>query len=335
MKIVILFLLICFTQTANAFFSSNEPIRVEVSGSNHQHAKQNAFRKAVEQKLGAVVLSERESQNSQLARNEVLVYSAGYVDKFSIVSEWYDNGRVRMVVDVWVAESKLADRLLSNPNSIKPFDGGRHSTQYDSYMDERKRGDSMTKMVMDDYPYRAFDIKQAPYQLKLDPRRNLVLIVPFELKWNPNFISSFNEMLSTLEEKKWYNPSRSSGTVTVMAKSPTDYVLGSKNNYRFNDSTRVELLKQAMTGRNEIRLLLRISSLNSNRSFVHCYYPDFVTGKGKVFYKLGDPGHILISGNDVEKNSVSISFPYSPELASQLEGTLEIELRVVAEKDCN
>lgn len=334
MKIILAIVFYCITVSANAFFSSNEPVRVQVTGNSHEHAKKNAFRKAVEQQLGAVVLSERESQNAQLARNEILVYSAGYVDKFKIVSEWYQNDRVHMVVDVWVASSKLSDRLLSTPSSTKSFDNARHASQYGSYMDERGRGDEMTKMLMDDYPYRAFDIEQMPYQVRLDPRRNLVLSVPFELKWNANFIKSFNEMLATLEENKWYKPTRSPGVVTVMAKAPSDYVFGSKNNYRFNDSTRVDLIKQYMTGRNEIRLRLRISSLNSNRTFVNCYYPDFVAGRGKVFYKLGDPGSILISGNDVEKNIIHVTFPHSMELESQLREMLDIELKVVADKDC-
>ena len=48
------------------------PITVTVNGKTYEEAKYNAFREAIEYKIGTVVVSEREQENLKLVRNNVL-----------------------------------------------------------------------------------------------------------------------------------------------------------------------------------------------------------------------------------------------------------------------
>jgi hypothetical protein len=61
-------------------------LQVSGEGATLEEAKLNAFRTAIEFAAGSVVVSERESHNYKLVRNEILVYSAGYVTDYKIIS---------------------------------------------------------------------------------------------------------------------------------------------------------------------------------------------------------------------------------------------------------
>jgi predicted RNase H-like HicB family nuclease len=61
-------------------------LQVSGQGATFEEAKQNAFRTAIEFTVGSVVTSERESNNYKLVKDEILVYSAGYVTDYKIIS---------------------------------------------------------------------------------------------------------------------------------------------------------------------------------------------------------------------------------------------------------
>ena len=79
--LVVFFLLV---NNANA---AEKYIRVVGEGNTIEQAKENAFRTAVQQRAGAVVLSERQSNLGNLSKDNISVFSAGYVDDFKIIAK--------------------------------------------------------------------------------------------------------------------------------------------------------------------------------------------------------------------------------------------------------
>ena len=95
--------------------SSEKVLYVEVigEGSTIDQARQQGFRLAVEHAVGTVVASETEVRNDRLARDEIITYASGYVDRFEVVEQQRVGNRVLVNMKVWVRPSKIANRLLN------------------------------------------------------------------------------------------------------------------------------------------------------------------------------------------------------------------------------
>ena len=112
-------------------YADDDYIRVTGRGKTESEAKSDAFHEAVQLKIGAIVLSEQESSLNSLDKNDVSVYSAGYVTDYKIISTSVVHDSVIITMDVLVNPSKLLNQTLSR--------GGK--TQ--DYMEGYKIGDSV------------------------------------------------------------------------------------------------------------------------------------------------------------------------------------------------
>jgi hypothetical protein len=138
-------------------------VRVESTGDDIESARHGGFRKAVELAVGTLVLGESESDGKRMLRNDVVTYSSGYVEDFKVISNGPVGNKTRVVMDVWVSDSKIANRLSSmgqstgaavNGAAIKrdyEIDAARAATEET----RRRNGMTVTDMVLADYPRRA------------------------------------------------------------------------------------------------------------------------------------------------------------------------------------
>ena len=166
-------------------------VRVESQAANFEQAQQQAFRLASEQVAGTVVLSESELRNSNLTRNEIITYSSGIVDRFQIISRVDAPGQVRLVVDVWIAESVMAQRLLARSATERGINGTDLAVTTSTILDERQRGDAIFRAVLRDFPKRAFVVKMSRPRIAMDPVRNVVATVDVEIAWDRRYILAF------------------------------------------------------------------------------------------------------------------------------------------------
>ncbi|MDV7389752.1 hypothetical protein RZS08_00300, partial [Arthrospira platensis SPKY1] len=86
-------------------------------GLDREKAREDGFRTAVIQSVGSVVVSQTQSTNSQLVRNEIVTYSSGFVDRHEVLSEKNMGSEVELRMRVWVAESRIARRLLAHSST--------------------------------------------------------------------------------------------------------------------------------------------------------------------------------------------------------------------------
>ena len=301
-------------------------LQVSGEGSTFEEAKQNAFRTAIEFVAGSVVTSERESTNYKLVKDEILVYSAGYVTDYKILNTITSGNKVRVIVDVQVSSSKLSDRILGAGREPKNFDNDKHYNQHQTYLQGKNNADRLLNQVLNDYPKKAFTVTQGVHQFKVDAYRNGIIEIPLELKWNYNYIASFNEALKILEDGSNGLLKHSPGNVTVMAKDPKDWVIGSKNQYKFNDMVIISSIRTSMQ-QHKPNILLSIKDFNNNTVFKQCYIPDSIAGKKPAFYDLGTT--LVVYGNQTEKNKIELGL--TQDAIKQIHS---IELNVVAENNC-
>jgi len=203
----LLLLTVCFLLTACASTSkSDNYFRSTGIGNTYEEAKHNAFKEAIEYQVGVVIASERESYNEKLIKNEILAYSSAFVDEYKIISQQNIGNKVQVVVDVKLSLLRLSDRILSKGKDSKNLDGAKHDNQYKSFLENKQNGDRILSSILNDYPRRAYDIKQSNYSVKIDTYRNLTLTIPYTLSWNKNYVASFLDavkLVSDGQPKLW------------------------------------------------------------------------------------------------------------------------------------
>ena len=323
--LIMMLVLFCANIYANTY------IRVVGQGKTFDEAKNDAFKQAVQQRAGMVLLSDREAKNHDLVKREIAIYSSGYVDNFRLISQRVVNNTFEVVMDVLVSDSRISRRLFSNNTSIQQFENARHSEQINSMLTERHTGDKLLKQVLSDYPLRAYDIKQLPYQLKFDSYRNLQLFVPYEIRWNVNFLNAIQELFSYVQEGKGQLHTVAPGNIFLVTNQG---YIESRQQFQFFDLIRLNAIRNHLSNENEVRLRLVIRDSNGNVIGSKCYYPNFVVGKSKPFYSLGQPNTVTFWQSEVENNHVQINLKYSGDLAKLAFFINEIDLSISSDKEC-
>lgn len=318
-----LFILGCAT-------TNNNYLRFSGSGIDENSALQDAFRKAIEQETGTLILSERESQNYKLIKNDIMAYSSGYVDDFKIISSTKNSNSVNVVVDVKVSESKIKNRILSATTTSQSFDGNKHNHQYSSYLNQRVQSDKLMDQVFQQFPDKAFNISYKSYSIELDSDRNAIIKIPFKFSWNHNFLIAVEEMLNNISDVKhmWEDHK---GYVIVITRRPGE-TFGTQNRYRFNDMSSIRRLNILLENNDP---MIQVRALTVDKKVVHtgCVSPlYFVNSRnGQVFYNIRSVDTTLI-GNLDAIGTIHVTIPSN--LNYMLNNISSIELRPVAKYKC-
>jgi hypothetical protein len=172
-------------------------VQVDVvsQGSTAEQARLEGFRTAVNQAVGSVVATQTQTQNQRLTRDEIINYSSGFVDRFEILEQQDQGNRVQLKMRVWVAESRLAHRLLGQSYDSAQIPGGRIGAQVETLLEERQQGDRLIEAVMADYPHRAFDVKVGKSRVKFDNYRRASIITDVTIRWDQRFTDAVRDTL--------------------------------------------------------------------------------------------------------------------------------------------
>ena len=306
---------------ANTPPTKNSYVRATGVGNTYEEAKNNAFREAIEYHLGVVISSERETHNQKLVKNEILAYSSGYVDEYTIISQQNDFGKIQVTVDVKISLLRLSDRIIAHGKDSVSVDGPKHADQYNSFLEKKQDGDRLLASVLNDYPRRALTLSQGKYVIKVDAYRNLELSVPFEVTWNQHYITSLEDVIK------------------VLADGNTDWVLGKqgweyksigytkvgKNEYRFNEQVYPRKIRNSIVMDKVINL--KIKDRHNITQYAKCirlkngfYSYDYVS------VSINPKAHI--------KDAVTVDIHQTSKLAKILNTINSIELSIVPDHAC-
>jgi hypothetical protein len=171
--------------------------QVDVASEGHsvEQARLEGFRVAVNQAVGSVIATQTQTQNQRLIRDEIINYSSGFVDRFEILEQQNQGNRVQLKMRVWVAESKLAHRLLGQSYDSQQVPGGRIGAQIETLLEERQQGDRLIEAVMQDYPHRAFDVRVGKSRVKFDDYRRASIITDVTIRWDRRFTDAVRDTL--------------------------------------------------------------------------------------------------------------------------------------------
>ena len=310
-----------------------ETIRVIGSGKTPEEAKRNGFRTAIEIVVGSAVVSEKDAYNNRLLKDQIIEHSAGYVDDYKIIDQYSSGSGVSMVMDVTVKNSVIASKLL-NRNEPTNIDGTRLDAQYKTYLDERETGDAFLNTVLNDFPNRALTITQGKVDYMLRGNRESVFVIPYTVRWNYKYIQGLNEALSKVQDKnsdRYFDPRCmcyvSPERIVVMAKSPNDWLVGSKNIYHFNDVVRANNVANSLA----IKPYIKISFIAHNGRVLQ----KECVGTGTIFAGKPDKGVLAIWGNAVEEDRINVVVKHNSMLYNNMADLNRIEMSLETFEKCN
>lgn len=304
-------------------------IEVEGVGASSAQARSNGFRLAVESALGSLISSEAEVQNGRINRDEIISYSAGFVDKFEIIQTQSVLEGYAVSMRVWVRRSALADRLLNKSEVAGQVDGPRASVQLDTLNQERATGDALVLSVLNDFPKRAFDIKLNQTDIVRN-NRNPQIEIPFTISWNQDYLKSLWVALEATAQK-------TSNPVAVIGVNPGwGWMFKSYGGQaKFDDKNKYALLVNKMVGSSP-SVLVSIKDSSQTILFSACYSyqeldhdPKYVVNE-KRFVELS-PYRATAFVNGAYKLKSRITIPVNP---TTLQKASVIDMDIVPLSQC-
>jgi hypothetical protein len=326
-----LLFLVAFFLANSAFALDSDYIRVTGQGNSVDSAKENAFRKAIEIKVGSVIVSERIAINDKLLSDQIDSYSAGYIADYRLVTMTNNGSVVVATYDVKVESSKLVNQKLNTGRSDKAINGDSASAAYNSYIDQKNKGYVILDNVLAGYPKNAIIMKQRSYTLGVDSMRNAVIEVAYSIRWNTYYLEALHEAMSLIDEKGGYFEP---GSINIgLTYSHPGNIFGTTAKHKFNDINVLNKVVGSVTGPRELRVMLVLRDNSYNVLYKGCVTPDMITGRRPALYNLGVRSGINFIGDSYEDSIFKLPIPehYARTLIPKLSN---VELQVAPAQDC-
>ena len=242
-------------------------LQVRAQGHNEEDARQQAFRLAVNQAIGTLVLAETEAHNGEIIRNEIISHSSGYVEDFRVLTRHTTGRGLEIVIDVWVTKSVIADRILNRSQDRARIEGGRIGQQIDSFNHSRGTGDQILTTVLRDFPVRSFDIQVGHTRVIVDQQRQPFLVIPVTMSWNATYLAS----LAEAAEKISHRPDCNAWLMraSALCQNKTKVLVGTRGGY-FDDEHVGEIVMRQMWA-DPPRLLITIKDTQNQSVYRVCW----------------------------------------------------------------
>ena len=169
-------------------------VSVEGHGATQESAKKDGFRKAVEQVVGSVLVSDQEVQGDRLTKDFIGNYSSGFIEDYEINDSYQEvDGQWTVEMSVKVSSSKIAQRMLTRGQSNSSINGEKIADSIASEIEMREKGDALLSTVLDSYPQNAYLIASSESAFQISRLRQPYIDVPYTVSMSKFWLESFNE----------------------------------------------------------------------------------------------------------------------------------------------
>ena len=307
-----------------ALLASNvvaNPVRTIGVGATEDAARRHAFQRAIESKVGTLILSETVVRNNNLVKDEVFDFSSGYVNKFKVLSVEQRGGQYIVEADVWVSDSKLKNRIITKNRSDSSVDGLVLNERIVSYQQTKQQGDRLVAKAVEYYPYRSFDVQLRNSDFKLDSNRQPYFVAQVSVTWSEGFIKALQEALSRTQDADKDNAS----STVMIANAPNDdnfFRPNARRNYYFNDRNALQTLKTTF----ERRAPVLVVSFNQSGKNIHSACINLPTDRYYAQARIDD-----IRVKTFQKDLISVTVPlYNVDVQS----VTDVKLSVIGKDQC-
>jgi hypothetical protein len=331
-------------------------VRVESIALTPAQARAEGFKLAVSQAVGTLIVAESEVKNQQLVRSEIVQYSSGYIQDFKILNETQVGSMTRVVMDVWVTESKIADRLLSVSKADGVIEGEKSAAQFQNNLSQHQSGDKLLGLILRDFPTKAFDLQVGKVKVAMQ-NRDVQIQIPVKISWNKEYIGALTEALDKTRDGQGFNSYKGRPWAAVIRyKNKSDWFMSTAS---FRDGYKPGLLDEALIQSHPlVRLVIKNDSgavqydkCYRYRGFMATQYQDGQNIRkpiadsekrtGRFYFRGGespnnqnDPPDLSIFGDLSDEIYFDLNIP-SNLAKGFLEQSNKVEVAVVRGGQCN
>jgi hypothetical protein len=287
-------------------------VQVEARGRTQEEARRNGFALAVGQAIGTLILVERESAHQVLTKNEIASYSSGYVDNFKIVDSRIDAGDTVVTMDVWVSHSAIATRVLGKSETTGQIEGGRIAAQLQTLQHERTSADRVLRLVLADFPRKAFVVEMDKTRVVYDRNRTGQLEVAFYLSWDKRYIESMAEAVTAINQRS--DCGGLFGCRDVASRVDVERAgFGITTQAWFNDTVAEQMIRQEMI---QSRPAIRMAIVDTagNEQFKQCFFAKELDHRDHSAWHYVNVGYntAVINGKAVKRFNTFIDLGQVP-----------------------
>jgi len=276
-------------------------ITVQCQGNTESQARQNCFQLAIEQAVGSLLLSETHVRDGRMVRRDIYDYSSGYIDNFKVLTKQTHDEQVILTMEVTVAGSRIADRIVTKASDTATINGDQLATATTTFLEQQRKGTQVIATVAKDFTAQAFNIKVIKMDVMQNSARGVDVRLEYDMSWNWKYLQSLNEVLKvTAEDVSDSDPLIFK--VVANMKNPDQFLFGTMYKHNFRDAAKFAVLEQHMV---KVKPALRVDIFDDNNLLVHrqCW------GMSEEFYMFSNASRhptLFINGNFVDHRFVEI-----------------------------
>ena len=131
-------------------------IRITEVGNSSDDAKQRAFKRAIEYRVGVLIVGERIVENQEI-NQKILTYSSGFIRDYKLINSQIKDGKYIDTYDIWVEDSKIAEGLLTIKNINFSIEGKKVIAIIKNKDSQNEDATALISHLLDGWPKKAFD----------------------------------------------------------------------------------------------------------------------------------------------------------------------------------
>lgn len=258
----------CATTESQKQFNRG-PYTITAEGASESEARDDGFRQAVAQAVGAALRSEHVVKNNEVAQSYILTHSAGYVDSYDVKSKKFlAKNRVSLTMEVYIKPTLVDDYVLKSTDSNFSVEGQNLKASITSFQDEKKRGDELLMSILQDYPHKSFDMKVEPVEFKVDQNRTLYALVSYKLKWSDAYLRSLSQVLKQVSDVDCKFGCNNYARYHLSYKKKDSDWTNTNDVHFFKDDARPKLVYEYLRGRYFPPVYSKLQDLHADVRFV-------------------------------------------------------------------
>lgn len=196
-KLLFSLLTLSLSLSLSLCYGSDE-VHVLGSGHSYPEALKDAFRKAIEETIGALVLSEILVVNMQLIEDKILTLSAGYIERFWILASYQENDLHYVRIKAIVKKDDILKELRQYEANMSSIPGQDLYAEITSVNKVLKESKEMIEVILQDYPEAYVNITLNK-QVEIINRDNINSTLRFPVKMCFN-VEKYRECVKRLVE---------------------------------------------------------------------------------------------------------------------------------------
>ena len=223
-------------------------------GKDSDSALKNALRAAIEQAVGTLVDSETLANNDEVVNDQILSYSAGFVESHKVVGEPKKaDGLVTIKIAAQVRRTNLVEKLKAASIHTKEVDGESLFGEAITKMEQTQSAAEIIAKAFVGFPGNILEVKTHG-KPKYDEQAKKMTI-EIEIKINTDSYRTFTKKLSTALKQISQSSTRSSQTSTVGQISYGTHM---------GSVLKMEWLRGALYNKNVIAICMNMNEARTN-----------------------------------------------------------------------